>query len=221
MAEYCIYILEDDQIYLEVINLALKNQKYDVSHFLNIESLLNAIKERVPNLVLLDIPLFDIKKTNLIDEISNSFQTRPEIIVFKDQNSQERIDSPYITEEDYINKPFEIKDFINIINTRFKKRNLDGVFRAGEIYFDFENKVCLLGDKDLKLTNAEFIILNELVKHSDQVVSRNALIGVLWGVGESFNTRTVDAHIRNIRKKLGHEKTRIKSIYGHGYRFLR
>jgi two-component system, OmpR family, alkaline phosphatase synthesis response regulator PhoP len=93
-------------------------------------------------------------------------------------------------------------------------------YQDAHLYLDFQHKAALLDDGHLKLTRKEYELLALLVQNAGEIVSREDLLLRVWGYGSQIRTRTLDVHIRRLRKKLGeHAGLYIETIFGIGYRF--
>ncbi len=223
MTKYCIYSLEDDDDIAKIIKLALSKQDYDVSTFSNGHDFLKAFQEKKPNLVLLDLMLPDISGEEIIQQIrKNRSNDDVEIMVLSAKSQVvDKVNNLDLGADDYLEKPFDILELISRVNAKYRRQKSHSIIQIGKTLIDYNRRLCEVDGKEVLLTNAEFTILFELMKNSDNVVSRDDLLFVLWGDRQAYETRTIDVHVKSLRTKLGEEGKHILTVYGVGYRFLK
>lgn len=221
--DYLIYSIEDDKNISHVINLALTKNGYEVKCFYDYRSFKEAFLNKKPNMILLDLMLPEVKGEDILEEIRKDPSNDDiEIIIISAKNlTINKIDGLDMGADDYIPKPFDVLELISRVNAhsrRFLKKKTD-VIKVRGITLDFNKREVSLNGEIVKLTNSEYLILEYLLKNKCRVVSRDELFELLWGKSESFETRILDVHINQIRKKLGKENSEIiETVYGVGYR---
>jgi DNA-binding response OmpR family regulator len=98
--------------------------------------------------------------------------------------------------------------------------NQAAAYRDEHLSMDFEHQSAILDDARMSLTRKEYDLLALLVRHAGEIIPRDALLMQVWGYGAEIRTRTLDVHVRRLRKKLGsYADTYIETIFGIGYRF--
>ena len=122
--------------------------------------------------------------------------------------------------DDYITKPFEFLELLARIRALMRRssKNKENLFSYREIKLDLDKEQVFIGDKEIRLTKKEFMILEYLLRHKSQLISRNQLLEHAWDRNVDIFTNIVDTHIKNLRKKLGKYGNYIITIYGSGYR---
>ena len=118
---------------------------------------------------------------------------------------------------DYISKPFDLLELISRVNVQKRRQEKNQVIMLGNTMIDLKKHKCLLNDEEINLTKKEFDILSMLVAKPNEVVSRENIIKSIWGEDFVGETRTVDMHVKSIRKKLKEDGKLIETIYGIGY----
>lgn len=218
---YKIYSLEDDPNISKIINIALSKEGYDVYSFFDGESFLKELNKVKPNLILLDLMLPDCDGFSILKDIREnpSFNDVDVIIVSAKSQISDIVTGFDLGADDYIEKPFDILELISRVNAKQRKTKSSKVIVIDNISLNSETYEVKVSDKPIKLTNSEFKILELLMKKSDEVVSRDEIIALLWGNEKEYETRVIDVHINSLRKKLNDSK-HIVAIYGIGYRFL-
>lgn len=213
-----IYSVEDDANIAFIIKAALENSGYEVKSFSSAESFLEAFNNKKPDLILLDMMLPKVSGTELLKYIrSNSNNNDIDIIIVSaNKLLTDKVDGLSLGADDYIEKPFEILELISRVNARFRKDKTH-LYEAKDISLDENRHEVRKNGVLLELTNTEFDILYYLLKEKGNALSRDLLMEKLWGEAASYETRTIDMHIKNIRKKLG-DSNIIQTVHGVGYK---
>ncbi len=213
-----IYSVEDDKDIASIIKLALESAGYEVYSFLNGESFLDAFKNKKPDLVLLDMMLPKLSGEDILKYIRNNKLNNDIDIIIISANKllNDKVNGLNLGADDYIEKPFEILELISRVNARFRKVK-SRVYNIHNFEIDEDKRKITKDDKEYFLTNTEFDLLLLLIKNSGICLSRDEIMDKLWGEETNYESRTVDMHIRNIRKKL-EDDSLIITLHGHGYR---
>ena len=213
-----IYSIEDDKDISYIIRLALENSGYEVHSFYDGESFLKAFNEKKPDLILLDMMLPKIQGQDLLKIIRNDSSNNDidVIIISANKLISDKVDGLNLGADDYIEKPFDILELISRVNARFRK-NKNSIYQIGDYTINEEKRSIQKNSVLYKLTNSEFDILLILIKEKGNIVSRDELMTALWGNDANYESRTIDMHIRNIRKKLNDPEI-IITMHGLGYR---
>lgn len=218
--DYLIYSLEDDPNISHLLDLALSGQGYRFQAFLEYSDFKKAFEKEKPNMLLLDLMLPVKSGEEILKEIrSDSSNDDIQIIIISAKNlTINKIDGLDLGADDYICKPFDVMELISRVNARarryLKKENL----RVRSLSFDLNNRVVKRDGNEIHLTQGESIVLFELAKNIGKLVTREELYKALWGDASGFETRTLDVHIKEIRKKLSPDNDIIETVYGLGYK---
>ena len=218
-----IYSVEDDVNISKIIAITLRKQGYEVVSFQDGLSFLDAFSKCRPDLVLLDLMLPDIDGFDIIRKIRADKENDDVEIMIVSAKSQivDKVDGLDLGADDYLEKPFDILELISRVNAKFRRSKKQSRILIDQVLIDADRRTCSVEGKAVSLTNAEFTILYELMKASDKVVSRDFLLNVLWGEQDSYESRTIDVHIKSLRTKLEGQGKHIVSVYGIGYRYTR
>ncbi len=213
-----IYSVEDDKNIAKIIKLTLKQQGYDVEIFDTYKSFFDAMNNKSPNLILLDMMLPDTNGLDLIKDIrkNKKWDDIDIIIVSADNLLITKLDSFDLGADDYIEKPFDILELTSRINARFRKKNKKNYF--GEFILDNSKRAIICNEEIFTLTEKEFDIISLLIDNKNDVVLRETILEKIWGTNDIVETRAIDMHIKTIRKKLNTDK--IQTIYGLGYKVV-
>ncbi|GAA0085316.1 response regulator transcription factor [Clostridium sp. CTA-7] len=224
MGKKNILVVEDEYSINDAITFALRKEGYDVRSVFNGKDALEKVKEFKPDLVLLDLMLPDIDGFDICKEISKStyvimLTARGEII--------DKILGLELGADDYIVKPFEIKEVLVRIKVIFR-RNEKGIEENITSNKDKDQEIIEINKRDrsvikegkeVPLRRKEFDLINFLYENKGVVFSRDDLLDKVWGYDYQGDTRTVDVHIRRLREKLNEDKDNsiIETVFGIGY----
>jgi DNA-binding response OmpR family regulator len=222
-----ILIIEDEKDMVEGLRFNLEARDYLVMAALDGETGLKKAAADPPDLVILDLMLPGLNGYEVCKRLK---ETKPELpIIMLTAKSQESdiITGLDLGADDYMTKPFSVLELLARINALLRRSNshstLPEVFRSGDLEIDFLKYQARKQGKPLKLSPREFEILRYFLERKGEVVSRDDLLNQVWGY-ESFPfTRTIDAHIASLRKKIEEKPDKpalIVTIHGKGYKFL-
>ena len=216
-----ILVVEDEYSINDAITFALRKESYDVRSVYNGKNALEKFNEFKPELVLLDLMLPDMDGFDICKEIYNKayvimLTARGEII--------DKILGLELGADDYIVKPFEIKEVLVRIKAVLR-RSVQGLDRE---FIEEKEEIIKIYPRDRRvikegnevaLRRKEFDLLNFLNSNRGTVFSRDDLLEKIWGYDYEGDTRTVDVHIRRLREKLNEDKDNsvIETVFGVGY----
>lgn len=216
-----IYICEDEPSIRRLETTALLRQGYRVKDFPNGTELLDEFNKKKPDLLILDLMLPDIQGEDILKTIrANSENDDVAIIIVSAKNMvADRVDNLDMGADDYIEKPFDILEFLARVNARLRVNESNKDVVVGDLKIITKAQKVFYKGNEIKFTNAEFTILHELALNNGSTINRKRLVELLWGGADSLTTRTIDIHVTNIRRKLGDSNGEfIQTVYGVGYR---
>lgn len=222
-----ILIVEDEKDIVKMLEYNLKKEGFSTASSSDGRRALAIAEKECPDLILLDIMLPGMDGLEVCKELKKDARTAVIPIIMLTAKSQEsdKVVGLEMGADDYVAKPFSPRELIARIKAvlRRGKENdkTSAAFRAGDLAIDFLKILVTIKDKPVELTAKEFELLKALVKAKGRVLSRDHLLDAIWGVDQSLEiqTRTVDVHIRTLRKKLTREAKRIVTVKNYGYRF--
>ena len=219
--EGIIYSVEDDKDISKIINLTLTKQGYFVKSFYDGTSFFEALKKEKPDMILLDMMLPDYDGLDILKMIRNDklYDDVFILIISARRMLTDKVDGLDCGADDYIEKPFDILELMSRVNSKFRRIKKSSEICFGSLRLDNEYHQAFYKNMKLDLTVKEFQILEMLISAKGKVVSREEILNKIWGDNEELQTRTVDMHIKSIRKKLNDEDI-IKTIYGIGYKVI-
>ena len=213
-----IYSVEDDKDIAKIINKTLSKQGYYVVSFYDGTCFIKAFDENKPDMVLLDMMLPDLSGAHLLQYIRKDSANDhiPVIIISANSLVTDKVDGLDMGADDYIAKPFDLLELMSRVNALFRRFKKSSSFEYGKLVLNSESHICKYDGKTISLTIKEFDILALLLKNKGKVVSRDEILSSIWG-NEELETRTIDMHIKSLRKKINDEGI-IETIYGLGYK---
>lgn len=218
-----IYVVEDDVNIREIECFALKNSGYTIEDFECAKDFYAKIRERVPNLVLLDIMLPDEDGLEIVKKLRKKAETRrmPIILVTAKTSEMDKVKGLDIGADDYLTKPFGVMELISrtkALLRRSQNMSLEKFLSLGDIFLDDEKRMVYVKDKPCDLTYKEFELLKMLLQNVGIVLPREEIMVHVWGMDYEGESRTLDMHIKTLRQKLGESGSRIKTVRNVGYR---
>ncbi len=217
-----IFLVEDDENISEIIGYALKNSGYNVKRFESSNQLWDELKINTPDLFVLDIMLFDESGIEILKRIKlNSLLNEIPIMMLTARGSnQDKIQCFDLGVDDYITKPFSVLELIARVKAVIKRSQIKSskVLKHDNVELDVNSRVVKYSNNNIELTYKEFELLKYLFENQGIVITREQLIENIWGDEFYGSNRTVDMHIKSLRKKVDENKTLIKSVRGVGYK---
>ena len=178
-----------------------------------------------PDLVLVDLRLPGMSGVEICKQLRASQVTTPIVVLSAVGDEIDKVLLLEIGADDYIVKPFGARELVARIRAVLRRSTAESrkVLHVGEIEVDLERRVVTQGDREIRLTPAEYNLLAFFLNHPDRPLTREMILNSVWGYSFASNTRTVDAHILKLRQKLEADPNvprHILTVHGVGYRFL-
>nr|MBP3598350.1 response regulator transcription factor [Eubacterium sp.] len=217
-----IYIVEDDTNIQEIESFALKNSGYRVEGFGNAKDFFTRLAEKVPDLILLDVMLPDTDGLSILKKVRNIPDSKKVPVIFVSAKTSEldKVKGLDMGADDYLTKPFGVMELISRVKAllrRSQDMEEEKFLSNGNIYIDGEKHCAFLNDELCELTYKEFKLLKLLLQNAGIVLTRDKIMERIWGAEYEGESRTLDMHIKTLRKKLGEEGKRIKTVRNVGY----
>lgn len=224
---HSILIIEDEPDIIEVLKYNLEKNHYKVATSNTGEEGLQAARETLPDLVLLDLMLPGIDGLEVCRRLREDPRTRDLLVIMLTAKGTESdvVVGLTLGADDYIVKPFstgELMARIKAVLRRVEHREEEGeqdVLKSGPLAIDLRKHQARLSDQVLELTLSEFKLLSFLVKKKGRVFTRDQLLDAVVGPDVFVTARNIDVHVAALRKKLGKYGNCIVTVRGVGYRF--
>lgn len=221
-----ILIVEDDADIAESLHYNFKREGFRVNVAESAEKGLRmALDEKqTPSLVLLDLMLPGMSGMELCRRLRRESLTEktPIIMLTAKAAEPDKIAGLDIGADDYIVKPFSVKEVIARVRAVLRRSENDASpkYQDERIAVDFDDMRLTCDGEDVKLTRKEFALLEHLIKNTGRVATRQQLLDNVWGYSYFGDTRTLDVHIRRLRQKMNQCGNSIETVVGVGYRFI-
>lgn len=218
-----IWCVDDDSTIREIEVYTLVQTGFEAKGFADGISMLEALRVERPELIVLDIMLPVKDGVEVLKEIRSNSKTCdiPVIMATAKGTETDKIQGLDTGADDYLVKPFGMMEMVSRIKAvlrRCDSKNKEKNLISGNIQLDYNKHIVTVNGKKIDLTLKEFEILKLFMQNIGTVFSRDRLLSEVWGVDYLGESRTVDMHIKTLRKKLGNEGVRIETVIGVGYR---
>ncbi len=222
-AELMIYIVEDDNDIREMESYAIKNSGFEVRAFSNGIDFFDAFEQQQPDLVLLDIMLPGEDGLTMLRKIraDGNGGDIPVIMVTAKTSEIDKVKGLDMGADDYITKPFGVMELVSRVKALLRRcegRQESKTLKYKEITIDDHRRKVTVGNEVCALTYKEYELLKYLVANKDIALTREKLLGKVWGYDFEGESRTVDMHIKTLRQKLGEAGNYIVTVRHVGYK---
>lgn len=221
-----ILIIEDDHALSEVLDYNLTREGYEVSRAYEGRDGLVQAKLKTPDIVILDVMLPLVDGIEVCRQLRAASETRNCVIIMLTAKSEEvdQLVGFSVGADDYVLKPFSVRVLLERIRALRRRRDAaqrldDEVISSDRITIDRRRHRVTVDDQQVDLTRSEFRLLETLVRQPGRAFDRSELIDAALGEDTLVLERTIDVHIRALRKKLGPLAETIETVRGVGYRF--
>ncbi len=220
-----IYLVEDDGDIAAMVRRHLERSgDLRVTTFARGDAFLAACEQALPSLVILDLNLPDTDGLTLCRELRawEATATVPILMLTARASEGDRVTGLDLGADDYLTKPFSLRELAARVQALLRRVHWEqgtpgGVYRDPRLVVDPAKRAVQRDGLDVHLTRREFAVLWHLIALGGRVATREQILDAVWGLASEVDARTVDAHIRTIRHKLGADV--IETLIGSGYRF--
>ncbi|VAW68031.1 Phosphate regulon transcriptional regulatory protein PhoB (SphR) [hydrothermal vent metagenome] len=219
-----ILIVEDDADIQEMLNFSLTPEGYVLDSAFTVKDAWEVIQNKTVDLVLLDWMLPDNSGIDLLHRIRKYHSMLPVIMVTAKAEEEDRVLGLDVGADDYITKPFSVRELKSRIQAVLRRSMPDEQpIKIGDLFLDPVSQRVKVGETSLSLSPTEFRLLHYFMGHTDRVFTRAQLLDQVWGAQVYVEERTVDVHIRRLRKQLEvfNMSALLQTVHGSGYRFSR
>jgi two-component system phosphate regulon response regulator PhoB len=219
-----ILVVEDEADIREVLDYNLKREGHDVVLAATVKEGLRAVRERRPDLILLDLMLPDGSGTDLCKAMQLDPATRGVRVLMLTAKGEEvdRVIGFEVGADDYVVKPFSVRELLLRVNAVLRRSASDDegeMTQFGMLRVNRGAHRVWVGEEEIELTALEFKLLLTLHDRRNRVQTRDALLSDVWRIDADVTTRTVDTHVKRLREKLGRAGVYVQTVRGVGYRF--
>jgi two-component system, OmpR family, alkaline phosphatase synthesis response regulator PhoP len=225
MPNETVLVIEDEKNIAELVKFNLEQEKFSVLWAATGDSGLEIARKNKPDLIILDLMLPGMDGREVCKTLKQKDSTAGIPIIMLTAKSQEtdRIVGLELGADDYVSKPFSPRELVARVKAvlrRGREKTVDKILRCGDLEIDTGKHTVLIKGKPVDLTAKEFDLLRALMDADGRVLSRDFLLEKVWGYDANLQieTRTVDMHIGQLRKKIKTEADRILTVKNVGYR---
>jgi two-component system phosphate regulon response regulator PhoB len=220
-----ILVVEDERDILELVRLSLTQAGFRVVTASNGQQGIEMARRERPDLVVLDLMLPVLPGTEVARLLRQEEKTRaiPILMLTARGSEVDRIVGLELGADDYVVKPFSPRELVLRVQAILRRETRDEGDRRlsfGPLVIDLGQHLVQLDGREVPLTTTEFKLLHRLARRPGRAFGRDQLLAEVWGYSGDLETRTVDTHMKRLRAKLGPVGAWIRTVRGHGYRFL-
>jgi DNA-binding response OmpR family regulator len=210
-----ILVVEDESSIASFVSLYLKNAGYAVRTASTGGEALSQVAQEMPGLIVLDLMLPDIDGIEVTKRIRQTSDVPILMLTARDEDV-DKIIGLEVGADDYLTKPFNPRELVARVKSILRRSTPDRRDLESET-IDHGRREVRVGDEEIQLAPKEFDLLWELLDHRGLVLTRDQLLERVWGYTFAGDTRTVDVHVRQLRRKLG-DASPIVTVWGVGYK---
>ncbi|MGA7303421.1 MAG: response regulator transcription factor [Rhodothermales bacterium] len=222
-SEITILVVDDEEDVVEIVSHFLKQEGYQVAAAYDGEEALRKATPEI-DLIVLDIMLPHVDGLEVCRRLRSRVETEMIPIIFLSAKAEEedQVRGLMLGADDYLTKPVSPEVLVAHIKAVLRRAGVEEsrIMTVGELTIFEDEFRATLGDEDLGLTYTEIQLLLYLVRHPRKAFTRQQLLETIWKDAMMVTERTVDAHIKNLREKLGSFAEHVQTVRGVGYRFV-
>jgi two-component system alkaline phosphatase synthesis response regulator PhoP len=217
-----ILVVEDEASIASFVSLYLKNAGYSVRTAATGTEALSQASADLPSLIVLDLMLPDVDGIEVCRRIRKTSDVPILMLTARDEDV-DKIIGLEVGADDYLTKPFNPRELVARVKSILRRaaperRQIESAsIRHGDLVVDAGRREVRVAEQEIQLAPKEFDLLWELLDHRGLVLTRDQLLERVWGYTFAGDTRTVDVHVRQIRRKLG-DASPIVTVWGVGYK---
>ncbi|MEE2709603.1 MAG: response regulator transcription factor [Gemmatimonadota bacterium] len=222
-----VLVVDDEPDIVEIVQYNLEKAGYTVFTAEDGTTALKYAREQALSLIVLDLMLPGLEGTDVCRILKQDEQTRniPILMLTAKGEETDRVVGLELGADDYVVKPFSPKELVLRINAILRRSQdnsaVSDMIHIGPLSLDIEGHMVMVNEMPVSLTATEFKLMTTLYERRGRVQSRDELLDVVWGYDYMGYGRTVDAHVKRLREKLGEASTLIETVRGVGYRFTK
>ncbi|HZG35696.1 MAG TPA: response regulator transcription factor [Gaiellaceae bacterium] len=222
-AAQTILVVEDEASIASFVALYLKNAGYGVRTASTGSAALTQVAAEVPALIILDLMLPDLDGIEICRRIRKTSDVPILMLTARDEDV-DKIIGLEVGADDYLTKPFNPRELVARVKSVLRRsgperrrEDASQELRHGDLVINAGRREVKVGEQEIQLAPKEFDLLWELLDHRGLVLTRDQLLERVWGYTFAGDTRTVDVHVRQLRRKLG-DASPIVTVWGVGYK---
>lgn len=214
-----ILVVDDERLIRNVIREYLENEKYEVVEAENGFDALRVLETNKVDLIILDIMMPRMDGFETLKEIRKTKDT-PVIMLSAMKEEEDKLSSFNLGVDDYITKPFSPKELVARVKAHLKRTNgKENAYTYKDLKVDYLGRKVTVENKEVNLTPKEYELLTYFIKNKNVALSRQQLLNSVWDYDYYGDDRTVDTHVKMLRKSLGKYRDLIRTVREVGYKY--
>lgn len=213
-----ILVVDDEKLIRDVIREYLLNEKYEVLEAENGFDALRVLNSSKVDLIILDIMMPKMDGYECLKEIRKTLEV-PVIMLSARKEEEDKLSSFNLGVDDYVTKPFSPKELVARVKAHLKRNNNSEVYTYKDLEVDYLGRKVMIEGKEVSLTPKEYELLTYFIKNKRVALSREQLLSNVWDYDYYGDDRTVDTHVKMLRKSLGKYRDLIKTVREVGYKY--
>jgi DNA-binding response OmpR family regulator len=217
-----ILIIEDEKLIADNLKVGLEQHRFTADIAYTGKEGYSLIHNYEYDVIILDLMLPDMEGEELCRRLRKEKVETFILILTAKKQLGNIVEGLNCGADDYLTKPFEFSELLARLRALLRRssKNKENIFSCHEMKLGLDREQVFIGSREISLTKKEYMILEYLLRHKGQLISRNQLLEHAWDRNVDIFTNVVDSHIKNLRKKLGRCGRYISTVYGSGYRIL-
>lgn len=214
-----ILVVDDERLIRNVIREYLENEKYEVFEAENGFDALRVLETNKVDLIILDIMMPRMDGFETLKEIRKTKDT-PVIMLSAMKEEEDKLNGFNLGVDDYITKPFSPKELVARVKAHLKRTNgKENAYTYKDLKVDYLGRKVTVENKEVNLTPKEYELLTYFIKNKNVALSREQLLNSVWDYDYYGDDRTVDTHVKMLRKSLGKYRDLIRTVREVGYKY--
>jgi DNA-binding response OmpR family regulator len=218
-------VVDDERRIIDFVRIYLEKESFNVISYIDGLTALEGIRSNEPELVVLDVMLPGMDGFEICRTLRAEKNNVPIIMLTARDEEIDKIIGLELGADDYLTKPFNPRELIARIKAvlrrnKLSSRSSQSVLQVGDITIDNDRREVTINGEPIALRTQEFELLRVMAEEEGRVFSREQLLHQAWGYSFAGQTRTVDVHIAQLRKKMAMSAARIETITGFGYKLM-
>lgn len=214
-----ILVVDDEKLIRNVIREYLANEKYEVLEAENGFDALRVLETNKVDLIILDIMMPRMDGFETLKEIRKTKDT-PVIMLSAMKEEEDKLSSFNLGVDDYVTKPFSPKELVARVKAHLKRTNgKENAYTYKDLKVDYLGRKVTVENKEVNLTPKEYELLTYFIKNKNVALSREQLLNSVWDYDYYGDDRTVDTHVKMLRKSLGKYRDLIRTVREVGYKY--
>ncbi len=214
-----ILVVDDEMLIRNVIKDYLENEGYEIFEAENGLEAIRVFKEEKIDLIILDIMMPKMDGYETLKELRKLGET-PVIMLTAMKEELDKLHGFDLGVDDYVTKPFSPKEVVARVKAILKRDGkIKEIYQYKDLMIDYKGRKVTIDEKEIELTPKEYELLTYFISNKGIALSRESLLNVIWGYDFYGDYRTVDTHIKMLRRSLGKYRDLIKTVRAVGYKY--